>query len=202
MRDLYQGLRALNVADERIRFEAFGSQQSLEHASMASRAPELTSGGWERDVPPVGPHDRLGGTGQRSATGRVEWDSCTFVVPRGYLGRRRCARAGAQRGLCRRDCRRAGTRLRVTLHCEAGRSGQGGQGSVVIDLQSRLSEGHCGLASCASLLKAWPYLLGGVKTLLLSPIPAFLCSQHRYREAHSGQAISRFLRRVASGHPP
>ncbi|KAB0656105.1 iron-sulfur cluster-binding domain-containing protein, partial [Burkholderia territorii] len=39
MRDLYDGLRALNVPDERIRFEAFGPSSIARHASRAARAP-------------------------------------------------------------------------------------------------------------------------------------------------------------------
>ncbi|AOI61159.1 pyridoxamine 5'-phosphate oxidase family protein [Burkholderia diffusa] len=43
MRDLYDGLRALNVPDERIRFEAFGPSSIARHASRAASAPAVAS---------------------------------------------------------------------------------------------------------------------------------------------------------------
>ncbi len=43
MRDLYDGLRALNVPDERIRFEAFGPSSVVRSATRASRAPSAAS---------------------------------------------------------------------------------------------------------------------------------------------------------------
>ncbi|CAG9255432.1 hypothetical protein BDI4_440013 [Burkholderia diffusa] len=43
MRDLYDGLRALNVPDERIRFEAFGPSSVVRNATRAAAAPPGTS---------------------------------------------------------------------------------------------------------------------------------------------------------------
>lgn len=43
MRDLYDGLRALNVPDERIRFEAFGPSSVARSATRASAAPAVAS---------------------------------------------------------------------------------------------------------------------------------------------------------------
>ncbi|RQR56642.1 pyridoxamine 5'-phosphate oxidase [Burkholderia sp. Bp9140] len=43
MRDLYDGLRALNVPDERIRFEAFGSSSVVRSATRATGAPSVAS---------------------------------------------------------------------------------------------------------------------------------------------------------------
>ncbi|MGY6242259.1 pyridoxamine 5'-phosphate oxidase family protein (plasmid) [Burkholderia ambifaria] len=43
MRDLYDGLRALNVPDERIRFEAFGPSSVVRSATRAAGAPSVAS---------------------------------------------------------------------------------------------------------------------------------------------------------------
>ncbi|EDT04876.1 pyridoxamine 5'-phosphate oxidase family protein [Burkholderia ambifaria] len=43
MRDLYDGLRALNVPDERIRFEAFGPSSVVRSATRAAGAPPVAS---------------------------------------------------------------------------------------------------------------------------------------------------------------
>ncbi|UEP29924.1 MULTISPECIES: pyridoxamine 5'-phosphate oxidase family protein [unclassified Burkholderia] len=43
MRDLYDGLRALNVPDERIRFEAFGPSSVVRSATRAAGAPSMAS---------------------------------------------------------------------------------------------------------------------------------------------------------------
>ncbi|RKU03347.1 pyridoxamine 5'-phosphate oxidase [Burkholderia sp. Nafp2/4-1b] len=43
MRDLYDGLRALNVPDERIRFEAFGPSSVVRSATRAAEAPPVAS---------------------------------------------------------------------------------------------------------------------------------------------------------------
>ncbi|WP_175906690.1 pyridoxamine 5'-phosphate oxidase family protein [Burkholderia sp. BCC1640] len=43
MRDLYDGLRALNVPDERIRFEAFGPSSVVRSATRAAAAPPVAS---------------------------------------------------------------------------------------------------------------------------------------------------------------
>ncbi|MBN3774458.1 2Fe-2S iron-sulfur cluster-binding protein, partial [Burkholderia sp. Se-20378] len=43
MRDLYDGLRALNVPDERIRFEAFGPSSVVRSATRTSATPEVAS---------------------------------------------------------------------------------------------------------------------------------------------------------------
>ncbi|HHT8885622.1 TPA: flavin reductase family protein, partial [Burkholderia cenocepacia] len=43
MRDLYDGLRALNVPDERIRFEAFGPSSVSRSATRAAAAPAAAS---------------------------------------------------------------------------------------------------------------------------------------------------------------
>ncbi|WP_126226635.1 pyridoxamine 5'-phosphate oxidase family protein [Burkholderia ambifaria] len=43
MRDLYDGLRALNVPDERIRFEAFGPSSVVRSATRAAAAPSVAS---------------------------------------------------------------------------------------------------------------------------------------------------------------
>ncbi|MBR8332671.1 pyridoxamine 5'-phosphate oxidase family protein [Burkholderia ambifaria] len=43
MRDLYDGLRALNVQDERIRFEAFGPSSVVRSATRAAGAPSVAS---------------------------------------------------------------------------------------------------------------------------------------------------------------